>query len=252
MLLPETLTSYLSGIHGRQLDDLLIMLDRTNQGHSMFRGIAHDLSNASQALCMGAPAVQAGDIEPDKWLAMTRWVDEKMNRAAAVVRDFGTHGEDEDRPVLVQEVLSVTHDWQQLQRAQPVGHIQWNASPDLLPVRASDRRLRQVLLALISNAKEAVGEQREAKISIEASPSDNGVTIAVQDSGTGIDSAIRDQIFDAFFSTKDPELHVGLGLTVARYSAESWGGSIEIDETEDGGTRVSLSLPYWTKRQRDV
>jgi C4-dicarboxylate-specific signal transduction histidine kinase len=109
--------------------------------------------------------------------------------------------------------------------------------------------MRQVLLALIANAKEAVGEQREAKISIEATPSENGVTIAVLDSGAGIDPAIKDKIFDAFFSTKDPDLHVGLGLTVARSSAESWGGSIEIDEDEDGGTRVRLLLPYWSKQQ---
>jgi C4-dicarboxylate-specific signal transduction histidine kinase len=112
--------------------------------------------------------------------------------------------------------------------------------------------LRQVLLALIANAKEAVGQQREARISIEATPSENGVTIAVLDSGAGIDSAIKDKIFDAFFSTKDPELHVGLGLTVARFSVEGWGGSIEIDENDDGGTRVRVLLPYWSKRQRDV
>jgi C4-dicarboxylate-specific signal transduction histidine kinase len=251
MLEPERLTSYLTGLSDRQLGGLLVMLDRTNQGHSMFRGVAHDLSNASQALSMGVPAVQTGDIELEKWIAIARWVDEKMNRAAAVVRDFGTHGEDEERPVLVQDVLGVTHDWQQLQRAQPVGQIRWDASPDLRPVRVSDRRLRQVLLALIANAKEAVGEQREGTISIEATPSDNGVTIAVLDSGTGIDSAIKDKIFDAFFSTKNPDLHVGLGLTVARYSVESWGGNIEIDENEDGGTRVCLSLPYWSKPNRD-
>lgn len=251
MLEPEMLTHYLSELHDRRLDDFLVMLDRTNQGHSMFRGVAHDLSNASQALCMGAPAVQAGDIEPDKWLAMTRWVDEKMNRAAAVVRDFGTHGEDEQRPVLVQELLCVAHDWQQLQRAQPVGQIHWNSPPVLFPVRASERRLRQILLALIANAKEAVDEQREAKISIEAIPTEDGVTVVVQDSGTGIEPAIKDKIFDAFFSTKDPELHVGLGLTVARYSAESWGGSLDIDENEDGDTQAKLSLPYWSKNRQD-
>jgi C4-dicarboxylate-specific signal transduction histidine kinase len=246
MLEPDKIASYMSGLSKPQLQDMLAKLDRTNQGHSMFRGVAHDLSNASQALCMGAPAVQAGEIEAEKWLAMTSWVDEKMNRAAAVARDFGTQVADEERPVIVQEVLGTAHDWQQLQRAQPVGHIHWHAAPDLLPVRASERRLRQVLLALIANAKEAIEDQQEAKILLGANPAPNGVTIVVEDSGSGIDPEIRDKVCDAFFTTKDPELHVGLGLAVARDSAESWGGSLNIADREEGGTRVELYLPYWS------
>ena len=247
MLGPEKLAAYLSTLTDRQLHDMLVTLDRTHQGHSMFRGVAHDLSNASQALCMGAPAVHSGDIDPDKWLAITSWVDDKMNRAAAVVRDFGTHVEDQEYPVLVQEILSVVNDWQQLQRVQPVGHIHLEASPDLRPVRASERRLRQILLGLLANAKESVGEQRDARISLEAVPNADGITIVVEDSGTGIDPAIKERIFDAFFTTKDPTLHVGLGLTVALDSAVAWGGRLDINEPGDGGTRVELYLPYWSK-----
>ena len=159
MLEPDKLTSYLSGLSNDQIRDMLAKLDRTNQGHSMFRGVAHDLSNASQALSMGAPAVQAGDIEAEKWLSMTHWVDEKMNRAAAVARDFGTLGADEEHPVSVHEVVSTVFDWQQLQRAQPVGNIQCQMAPHMRPVRASDRRLRQILLALIANSKESIEDQ---------------------------------------------------------------------------------------------
>jgi C4-dicarboxylate-specific signal transduction histidine kinase len=191
---------------------------------------------------MGAPAVQAGDIEADKWLAMASWVDEKMNRAAAVARDFGTLGVDEERAILVQEILSTVFDWQQLQRAQPVGQIRLNAAKDLPPVRAAERRLRQILLALIANSKEAVDQQQEAKISIDALPTASGLTIVVEDSGAGIDPGIVDMVFDAFFTTKDPKLHLGLGLTVARHSVESWGGSLNILEGDGGGTRVEVSL----------
>jgi C4-dicarboxylate-specific signal transduction histidine kinase len=246
MLDPEALTFHLSGLKEGQLQDLLAVLDRSNQSHSMLRGVAHDLSNVSQALSMGAPAVLAGEIEAEKWLAMTSWVDDKMNRATAVLRDFGAQRVDEERSVLVHEVLRTAHDWQQLQRAQPIGHISWHASPDLPPVRASDRRLRQILLALIANAKEAIDGRQEAEISLEATPTANGVTIVVEDSGAGIDPDIRDKVFDAFFTTKDPELHAGLGLTVARESAESWGGGLNIDERNDGGTRAKLFLHYWS------
>jgi C4-dicarboxylate-specific signal transduction histidine kinase len=243
----DRLKSHLSGLSHDQLLDMLVKLDRTHQGHSLFRGVAHDLSNASQALSMGAPAVQAGEIEPEKWLAMTGWVDEKMNRAAAVARDFGTLGADEERPVLVQEILNTANDWQQLQRAQPVGQISCKAPLDLPPVRASDRLLRQILLALIANAKEAAVENQEAKISLDAMPDSDGVTIVVDDHGTGIAPSIKEEVFDAFFTTKDPELHVGLGLTVAVQSAQSWGGKVDLRDIQPSGTRVELFLPYWTR-----
>lgn len=246
MLDPEELALHLSGLKEIQLQDLLVVLDRSSQGNSMLRGVAHDLCNVSQALSMGAPAVQAGEIEAEKWLAMTSWVDEKMNRAAAVLRDFGAQGGDEERSVLVHEILRTTHDWQQLQRAQPIAHLRWHASQDLPPVRASDRRLRQILLALIANAKEAMDGRQEAEILLEATPTASGVTLVVEDAGAGIDPNIRDRVFDAFFTTKDPERHAGLGLTVARESAESWGGSLDIDDRNDGGTRAKLFLRYWS------
>ena len=115
------------------------------------------------------------------------------------------------------------------------------------PVRASPGRLRQIVLSLIANAKEAMDGQGGAEIQLTATPSADGVMIVVEDAGSGIDDDIKDRICDAFFTTKNPESHIGLGLTVARAAVESWGGSLSIDAGNDCGTRVGLWLPSWER-----
>ena len=64
--------------------------------------------------------------------------------------------------------------------------------------------------------------------------------LAVQDTGHGIDPAIRGRIFEPFFSTK--ERGTGLGLAVVRQIIESLGGRIEVISKPDQGTRMEVYL----------
>jgi C4-dicarboxylate-specific signal transduction histidine kinase len=244
---PEKLTSPLSKLSAQQLQDFVITLDRACQGHSVFRGLAHDLSNISHVLSIGSYAEEGEAIEPEKWLSMTRWMEEKLNRAIEILRDFGTPIDAEEQSVIVEEILTAVHQWQPLQRVQSEIPVQLHVAEELAPVRASPGRLRQIVLSLIANAKEAMGGQGGAEIQLTATPSADGVMIVVEDEGSGIDDDIKDRICDAFFTTKNPESHIGLGLTVARAAVESWGGSLSIDAGNDCGTRVGLWLPSWER-----
>lgn len=231
------------------VQELWATLDRANQGRSIFRGVAHDLSNASQAFTTGMAGDLHGEIDLEKWSLVIRWMELKLNRSIAILRDFATGLTEEEGPVLVHEVLDSAHGWQVLQRSQAETPVRLDVDRDLAAVRASGSRLRQIVLALIANAKEALGGQAENEIRLAAVPSTNGVTVVVEDSGPGIDFDIRDRVFDAFFTTKDSESHFGLGLTVAQLSVESWGGTIGIADRPEGGARVELFLPYWTIRR---
>lgn len=247
---PEKLTSPLTELSAQQLQDYVITLDRACQGHSVFRGLAHDLSNISHVLSIGSYA-EGEAMEPEKWLSMTRWMEEKLNRAVEILRDFGTPIDAEERPVVVEEILTAVHQWQPLQRAQSEIPVQLYVAEGLAPVRASPGRLRQIILSLIANAKEAMGGQGGGEIQLTATPSTDGVMIVVEDSGSGIEDDIKDRVCDAFFTTKDPESHIGLGLTVARAAVKSWGGNLSIDAGRDCGTRVGLWLPSWDMKRRD-
>jgi signal transduction histidine kinase len=113
----------------------------------------------------------------------------------------------------------------------------------LPPVVADSLQVRQVLVNLVRNAAESIAAAREAagRIVIEASLSDNGrVVIKVRDNGPGFDPDVLDKaLLTPFTSTKETGL--GLGLALARSTAESHGGQLTIESTRSGAA-VSFTL----------
>jgi PAS domain S-box-containing protein len=116
---------------------------------------------------------------------------------------------------------------------------------DGLPKVMADRvQMQQVLLNLIMNAIEAMSSianrERVLMVKSEAFESDH-VLITLQDSGTGIDPAHIDRIFDAFFTTKDRGM--GMGLSICRSIIESHGGQLWASPRNPHGTSFYVKLP---------
>ncbi|MAQ15214.1 MAG: hypothetical protein CMN30_10530 [Sandaracinus sp.] len=111
--------------------------------------------------------------------------------------------------------------------------------PDLPLVAFDEAQLRQALLNLLRNAREAQPEH--PWIRVAAKREGHGVRIDVEDRGIGIDEKGRARIFDLFFTTK--ERGSGLGLPLTQQIVAAHGGKIACEAREGGGTRFSLWLP---------
>jgi two-component system, NtrC family, sensor kinase len=112
--------------------------------------------------------------------------------------------------------------------------------PDLPEALIDESQIRQALLNLVRNAKEAMPEG--GRIRVEVSALDAGwLRLSVADSGPGISAENLGKIFDPFFSTKDKG--TGLGLALVQQIVSEHGGRIEVDLPPDGGTVFSLVLP---------
>ncbi|HSH12557.1 MAG TPA: ATP-binding protein, partial [Desulfurivibrionaceae bacterium] len=112
--------------------------------------------------------------------------------------------------------------------------------------------LKQVFLNLVLNAADAIHCQpgtRPGLIRIRtANPDvvDSGIpslTIDFLDNGPGFAEAELANIFDPFYTTKEPGKGTGLGLSICFTIVESLGGRIDAGTNPEGGARVSLSLP---------
>ena len=111
---------------------------------------------------------------------------------------------------------------------------------DLPSVPCDEAQLRQALLNLIQNARDATPEGGTITVLVEQSG--EGVTISVEDEGPGIEPRVREQLFEPFFTTKKGG--TGLGLAITHNIAVSHGGSIECEPRQGGpGTRFVLHLP---------
>jgi len=99
--------------------------------------------------------------------------------------------------------------------------------------------VRATLLNLLLNAAQAMNG--EGRITVTVARRDDACVIRVSDTGPGIERALRDQVFEPFFTTK--ARGGGLGLPIARRTAELHGGTVTLECPRDGGTRVTLTLP---------
>ena len=133
------------------------------------------------------------------------------------------------------------------------------AVPDGLPaILGNPGQLRQVLLILLGNAREAFDLAcKSIRICAETvdrphaenggAPSEAGVRMSVEDNGPGIQPNIQERIFEPFFSTRNRAEHSGLSLSVAREIVHAHGGTINVASEPGKWTRFSVDLPPATK-----
>ncbi len=122
--------------------------------------------------------------------------------------------------------------------------VQTRLAEGLFPVRGDRVQLQQVVLNLILNAIEAMGSiaagRRDLLISTKRT-SENGVLVAVSDSGPGIDPEHVERVFEAFYTTKVSG--VGMGLSICRSIIGDHGGRLWADTNEARGAVFQFSLP---------
>ena len=101
-------------------------------------------------------------------------------------------------------------------------------------------KLRQVVLNLVVNALEAMKDG--GVLTVRVGPeSGERILIAIEDTGPGIDPAVRAQVFDPFFTTK--EAGTGLGLSIVRKIVDQHAGDIRLESELGKGTTVRVTIP---------
>jgi len=116
---------------------------------------------------------------------------------------------------------------------------------DDLPFVTGDRvQLQQVILNLLANASDAMStvDDRPRKLLIKTEQDEgDGVRLTVQDAGVGFDPQTADRLFDAFYSTKNDGM--GIGLSVSRSIIESHRGRLWAAPNDGPGATFSFSVP---------
>jgi len=108
-------------------------------------------------------------------------------------------------------------------------------------VMASTNQMRQVMLNMFKNAKEAM--PNGGTLTVRTAKENQKVSVHIQDTGVGIPEEIRNKIFEAFFTTKQKVKGVGLGLSVCYGIIKDHGGEIRVESEEGRGTTFIISLP---------
>lgn len=172
-------------------------------------------------------------------------IDEQVQRLAQRLRhmrSFVRKRSHRVRPIVLEEVVKAACqlcDWQYQQATLRL--TPW-LTPGLPRIYADPIALEQVIVNLLLNALTASREQRNAEqVMVRAYMSDSRqVTLSVEDQGPGIAPEHRHAIFDAFFTTRDEGL--GMGLAISRSLMESMGGALALRSAEPGATCFDVTL----------
>jgi len=110
-----------------------------------------------------------------------------------------------------------------------------------VPVVAADRKqLQEVFFNIIRNAAQAI--KGSGEIWVRVSKARGGVSVDIRDTGEGMDKGRLKQIFNPFFTTKDPGKGTGLGLFIVKQIVERNGGNISVDSEPGKGTTFRILL----------
>ena len=228
------------------LDELSATRDRLVQAAKMASlgtlagGLAHEFNNLLGGIrgCVESARAENRDPSVGEDLDMIR---RTADRGVALVRGMldvarpGNRGfADVDLGALVTDVVSTAAPEAERRRVQLV-----RETVPVPAIRGDAAQLHQVALNLLSNALQAVDDGERVVVAVRAEGGE--VILEVRDAGPGVDPAIRDRIFEPFFTAR--EGGTGLGLFVSYGIVERHGGRIEVGEAPEGGARFTVRLP---------
>ena len=207
-------------------------------------GLAHEIRNPLNAAALQLQLLERGarKLEPaaaERIAGRVRIVRDELGRLTKMLDDFlglARPEEAESEDFSVRELLEEVRALEEPVCAHASIRLDVKGDPSVR-VRADRHRLKQVLVNLVSNAREALGASGTIELGCEAR---EGVTIYVRDDGPGFsDSA--DKLFEPFFSTK--AAGTGLGMSIVKKIVDMHGGTIALAEAPGGGALVRITLP---------
>jgi signal transduction histidine kinase len=163
-----------------------------------------------------------------------------ISRVRALVKKTPARNDLVDLNEVIVEVLALAQN--QARRAGVV--LKRELATDLPRVRGDRVQLQQVILNLVINGLEASAKNKngERELSISSSHDDSkAVTVAVRDTGEGLDRANLERVFDAFFTTKADGM--GMGLAISRTIIESHSGRLWAAPNSPRGAVFQFTLP---------
>ncbi|NNL85205.1 MAG: response regulator, partial [Myxococcales bacterium] len=223
----------------------------------MAGGIAHDFNNILLAI-LGNAELISGKLDPNSplqtQLAAIVTASQRATDLTTQLLTYAGHGTSLRTPI---DLNPLVRELSELMRAAISKKIilTLDLAGDLPRVRGDSGQLSQVILNLISNASEAIGDQtgtivvRTARSGgtraeppfLDGESETDPVLLEVRDSGAGMDAETRDKAFDPFFSTKLNGR--GLGLATVLGIVRGHGGQIRVDSEPGRGSTFSIVLP---------
>ena len=233
----------------REKQEQLVQAGKLATLGELTTGVAHELNNPLNniGLFVGnvIDYVRMGRVDNERMLEDLEKVVDQVQKATEIIshlRTFGRAAAVTLEPVSVNDVieraLSLTQEQLRLRQID----IELDLCHDAPVVLGNSIQLEQVFINLLTNARDALVEAEERRISVQCSIEGDMVVILFRDTGPGIPEGLEQRIFDPFFTTKEVGTGTGLGLSITYGIIKDHRGSITVESIPGASFRIELPL----------
>jgi len=228
-----------------QAEKLLLQNAKLASIGEMAAGIGHELNNPLNNILSYTKLIERENPNPDP--AMAEDIEGLRNealRASRIVKGILNFARQVPPEYIQFDLITWLNDT--LLLIAPEAHkyhvfVELCDTPEI-GLEGDRNQLQQVMVNLLINAIQV--SQSDDVIQVRVTlPDDAHVKIVVSDTGTGIDEATQDKIFDPFFSTKSVGEGSGLGLSISLGIIQYHNGSLTLENNQRGGVDAIIILP---------
>lgn len=208
----------------------------------MIAGVSHEIRNPLGIIRSSAELLQKKMKQLDPSNTIPTIIVEEAGRLNDIITDFLNYARPSAPnlvPCSLTAIMTKAVEHLSVQARGEGYRIQNNCGSDLPAVRADGAMLYQAFLNVLINAMEAMPGGGD--IQIEGARNGEEIIVTVLDKGGGLPDDVREKIWDPFFTTK--ESGTGLGLGIVKNIVSAHGGSVRVQNRQDGGARVTINLP---------
>ncbi|MDB5476358.1 MAG: sensor histidine kinase [Phenylobacterium sp.] len=226
----------------------LVQVARLNAMGEMAGTLAHELNQPLTAIASYAGAARWMAHEPGKApevAELLQKIADQAMRAREIIGRIRGHVSGEELALQPRSLAALFREAAAI--ATPGGmrpdvQLRYEFEPAADAVLADQIQVQQVMVNLIRNALEAMGETPRQRLRIGSRVADDDLAEAyIADSGPGVDPELGENLFEPFVSGKADGM--GIGLAVSRSIVESHGGRIWAEVAPDGGAVFRFTLP---------
>ena len=236
----------------RELEQLVRIQDKMASLGRVAAGIAHEIRNPLSGINMYLSALEnkiaSGEgPELETIVAKIQTASAKAEGVIKRVLDFSRPSTPNVSLINLNQVVKNVIDLSSVTLRKNGVSLETSLAQDLPPVHADGQLLEQVLLNLVTNAVQALGDVKgEKKISLASSMDRDRIIIKVADNGPGVPPQMRERIFDPFFTGRRDGF--GIGLSLCHRIVNDHGGTLKVSESQWGGAEFHMEIPasvYW-------
>ena len=236
----------------REKQEQLVQAGKLATLGELTTGIAHELNNPLNNIGLfignAIDLIEFNSLEtsPERILHELFSAMQQVRKATEIIthlRTFGRAASVSYHSVnIAQVIISAISLIQEQLRLRQI-EVQIELPDESVVITGNAIQLEQVFLNLLTNARDAISERPDKRITITCMASEEMVEIRVRDTGPGISPEIEKRIFDPFFTTKEVGAGTGLGLSITYSIIQEHQGAISLESHDGGGALFLIQIP---------